>query len=101
MFNGINIISSTKRPETVFTVVVPGKKFLDYTKAERENLSHGDFTTLNNEFLDERDKEREQKEREWKAKLSKEEDEAEAETIRVKRRNEQAEKEWAALEEED
>jgi hypothetical protein len=99
MFNGINIISSTKRPEVIFTVPVPGKKFLDYTKAERENFSHGDHTLLYNEFLDERDKEREQKEREWKAKLSKEEDEAEAIEIRLKRKAEEAEKEWAALEE--
>ena len=110
MFNGINIISSTKRPEIVFTVVVPGKKLLDYTKAERENLSHGDFTTLNNEFLDERDREREQKEREWKAKLSKEEDEEEAIELRLKRKaeeekvnkktDEEIEREWAELEEE-
>ena len=100
IFNGMNIISSTKRPEVIFTVPVPGKKFLDYTKEERENFSHGDHTLLYNEFLDERDKEREQKEREWKAKLSKEEDEAEAIEIRLKRKAEEAEREWAALEEE-
>ena len=101
MFNGINIISSTKRPEVVLTTVIPGKKWLDYSLEERSSMSHYDAYNLEFEWKAEVALEKERKDREWKAKLSKEDDEAEAESVRAMRKAEEAEKEWAALEEED
>jgi len=101
MFNGINIISSTKRPEVILTTVIPGKKWLDYSLEERSRMSHYDAYNLEFEWKAEVALEKERKDREWKAKLSKEDDEAEAESVRAMRQAEEAEKEWAALEEED
>jgi hypothetical protein len=100
MFNGINIISSAKRPEATFTVIVPGKKWIDYSSEERSRMSHYDAYTLEFDWKAELAAEKERKDREWKAKLSKEEDEAEADAIRDMRKAEEAEKEWE-LEEED
>ena len=101
MFNGINIISSAKRPQVVLTTVVPGKKWLQYSPEERSNMSHYDAYTLEFEWKAEVAEEKERREREWKVKLSKEDDEAEAIEIHLKRKAEQAEREWAELEEED
>ena len=101
MFNGINIISSAKRPQVVLTTVVPGKKWLQYSPEERSNMSHYDAYTLEFEWKAEVALEKERREREWKVKLSKEDDEAEAIEIHLKRKAEQAEREWAELEEED
>jgi hypothetical protein len=98
MFNGINIISSAKRPEVTFTVIVPGKKWIDYSSEERSNMSHYDAYTLEFEWKAELAAEKERKDREWKAKLSREEDEAEADAIRDMRKAEEAEKEWEELE---
>lgn len=99
MFNGINIISSAKRPEVVLTTIVPGKKWLQYSLEERSRMSHYDAYHLEFEWKAELAEEREQKDKEFQAKLSKEQDEAEAEGIRAMRKAEEAEKEWAALEE--
>ena len=99
MFNGINIISSAKRPQIVLTTVVPGKKWLQYSLEERNNMSHYDAYNLEFEWKEELAEERNRKDRELQAKISKEQDEAEAEGIRAMRKAEEAEKEWAALEE--
>ena len=99
MFNGINIISSAKRPQIVLTTVVPGKKWLQYSLEERNNMSHYDAWNLEQEWKEELAEERNRKDRELQAKISKEQDEAEAEGIRAMRKAEEAEKEWAALEE--
>ena len=99
MFNGINIISSAKRPEVILTTVVPGKKWLDYSLEERSRMSHYDAYNLECEWKAELAEERNRKDRELQAKISKEQDEAEAEGIRAMRKAEEAEKEWAALEE--
>ena len=99
IFNGINIISSTKRPQVVLTTVVPGKKWLQYSLEERNNMSHYDAWNLEQEWKEELAEERNRKDRELQAKISKEQDEAEAEGIRAMRKAEEAEKEWAALEE--
>jgi hypothetical protein len=99
MFNGINIISSAKRPPVTFTLLVPGKKWIDYSSEERSNMSHYDAYTLEFEWKAQLAAEKERKDREWKAKLSREEDEAEADAIRDMRKAEEAEKEWEELEE--
>jgi hypothetical protein len=99
MFNGINIISSTKRPEVILTTIIPGKKWLQYSLEERSSMSHYDAYNLEFEWKEELAEERNRKDRELQAKISKEQDEAEAEGIRAMRQAEEAEKEWAALEE--
>ena len=99
IFNGINIISSTKRPQVILTTIVPGKKWLQYSLEERNNMSHYDAWNLEQEWKEELAEERNRKDRELQAKISKEQDEAEAEGIRAMRKAEEAEKEWAALEE--
>ena len=99
IFNGINIISSTKRPQVILTTIVPGKKWLQYSLEERNNMSHHDAWNLEQDWKEELAEERNRKDRELQAKISKEQDEAEAEGIRAMRKAEEAEKEWAALEE--
>jgi hypothetical protein len=62
-------------------------------------MSHYDAYNLEFEWKEELAEERNRKDRELQAKISKEQDEAEAEGIRAMRQAEEAEKEWAALEE--
>lgn len=88
-------------PKNTFTEIIPGKKFLEYSQKEKENMDHGSYYELWNVFQEEQQAERENKERLMKAKLSKEDDEAEADQIRDERaqqlRDEKIEQDWKEI----
>jgi hypothetical protein len=85
--------NSSEKPKITFTEIIPGKKLLEYSQKERENMDHGSYHDLWKIYQDELQVERENKERLMKAKLSKENDEAEAQQIR----DERIEKEWKEI----
>jgi hypothetical protein len=83
----------SEKPKITFTEIIPGKKFLEYSQKEKENMDHGCYYELWNVFQEEQQAERENKERLMKAKLSREDDEAEAQQIR----DERIEQKWKKI----
>ena len=77
--------NSSGKSKNTFTEIIPGKKFLEYSQKEKENMDHGSYYELWNVFQEEQQAERENKERLMKAKLSKEDDEAEGQQLRDER----------------
>jgi hypothetical protein len=85
--------NSSVKPKNTFTEIIPGKKFLEYSPKERENMDHGSYHDVWTVYQEELQVERETKERLMKAKLSKEDDEAEADQLR----DERIEQEWKEI----
>jgi len=80
--------------KSTFTVLIPNKKWLEYSQEERNAMSNYDAFQLEQEWKDELSKERQRKDKELADKISKENDEAEADAIRDMRKAEEAQKEW-------
>jgi hypothetical protein len=85
--------NSSGKSKITFTEIIPGKKYLEYSQKERDNMDHGSYHDLWQIYQDELQAERENKERLMKAKLSREDDEAEAQQIR----DERIEQEWKKI----
>jgi hypothetical protein len=85
--------NSSEKSKITFTEIIPGKKYLEYSQKERDNMDHGSYHDLWQIYQDELQLERENKERLMKAKLSREDDEAEGDQIR----DERIEQEWKKI----